>query len=162
EALALHPTGVALVPGSDRIEVSVTWNGDTNRTTLASKSGRGALRVDAGGQLAMDVVEVDFEELIVSPDRLPPRAVHLKAVHATLTCDPFSTRWTQDQNSADFSSVTTSLHVDWKIVTDQGVSSLRPIETNAINLGGHLSKDPFDVAATLTGSAHGQFVGWSD
>jgi hypothetical protein len=161
DALALQPMGIALIPGSGPVTVTVGWNGQTNQATIASKSGHAALRVDDQGAIVMDLVTVDFADLVISADQAPPNGIHLTDVHATLTCDPFTTQW-MDGDTASFKG-TSALHVEWKLVSDQGVLPIRPIDASAIHVNGHVQVDNLTTVSTsLSGIASGQFVSWAD
>jgi hypothetical protein len=163
QALAAGVTLDLQTPGSDvAFDLRRTYNaGELVPVNVGVLGGSLTLRAAADGSLAVEGLAMDIDDMVTSPETLPPEGLHLTALHlGLLGFTAGNTTWTGDGEARLEAALETQL--DWALLAQDG---------RALPLAPQKPPLPFtlqirrDAAGALVAEAgatsHGVFWTWA-
>jgi hypothetical protein len=154
-----------LVPSASTLDVTVQRReGEAVRASLAVLGGDAAASVAADGEVRVERLRFDVDDIVMRPETLPPDGLHLTGVRLALdTLVDVRTQWTNRDNDATIQGEA-SLLLDWAVKASDG--RVLPLATQ------HLPPLPFTaslrrsasgtLAANVGTVATGVFWTWGD
>jgi hypothetical protein len=123
-------------PGSALAITVKPLHGDnlaTHRVALPVPAGSLALRADANGDLRLEKLEIDLDDIVIDAEDLPPAGLHLTDLRVTVAADVADTSWSAD-GSAAVASLAASVTLEWSLVSEGRVLPLAPQQITAVDL----------------------------
>ena len=105
----------------------------THRVALPVPAGSLALRAGSDGDLRLEKLEFQLNDIVIDAVDLPPNGLHLTDLRVTVDSDIAETSWSADGTVA-MASLTASVTLEWSFVSDGRVLPLAPQTITDVDL----------------------------
>ncbi|MBI5480346.1 MAG: hypothetical protein HY906_15895 [Deltaproteobacteria bacterium] len=105
----------------------------THRIALPVPAGSLALRAGADGDLRLEQLEFELDDIVIDAEDLPPAGLHLTDLRVTVDTDIAETSWSADGTAA-VAALTASVTLEWALVSAGRVLPLAPQQITAVDL----------------------------
>ncbi len=132
-------------PGSSLAITAQALRGDgtVHRIALPVPAGTLALRAGADGDLRVEQLQFELDDIVIDAEDLPPAGLHLTDLRITVDTDIAETSWSADGSSA-VAGLTAQVTLEWSLVSEGRVLPLAPQRITDIDL-------TFEVGAATDG-----------
>jgi hypothetical protein len=104
-----------------------------HRIALPVPAGRLALHAGADGDLRLDQLQFELEDIVIDAEDLPPAGLHLTDLRVTVDSDVAETSWAADGSTA-VAALSASVTLEWSLVSEGRVLPLAPQQITAVDL----------------------------
>lgn len=104
-----------------------------HRIALPVPAGSLALRAGVDGDLRLEKLQFELDDIVIDAEDLPPAGLHLTDLRVTVDSDIAETSWAAD-GSAAVASLTASVTLEWSLVSEGRVLPLAPQQITAVDL----------------------------
>lgn len=144
-------------PGSSlAITARVLHGSDVvKRIALPVPAGTLSLRAGADGDLRLEQLRFELDDIVIDAEDLPPAGLHLTDLRVTVDTDTADTSWSAD-GSAAVAGLTASVTLEWSLVSEGRVLPLAPQQITDIDLTFEVgAASDGGIAVTVRGGHHG-------
>jgi hypothetical protein len=123
-------------PGSALAITARRLNGNdaaVHRIALPVPAGSLALRAGADGDLRLEKLEFELDDILIDAEDLPPAGLHLTDLRVTVDTDIAETSWSADGTAA-VAALSAAVTLEWSLVSEGRVLPLAPQKITAVDL----------------------------
>jgi hypothetical protein len=123
-------------PGSSLAITARTLRGSdaaVHRIALPVPAGSLALRAGADGDLRLEQLRFELDDIVIDAEDLPPNGLHLTDLRVTVDSDVAETSWAADGSTA-VASLSASVTLEWSLVSEGRVLPLAPQQITSVDL----------------------------
>jgi hypothetical protein len=145
-------------PGSSLAITARALHGNdvaVHRIAMPVPDGSLALRAGADGDLRLEKLELELDDVVIDPDDLPPAGLHLTNLKVKVDSDVAETSWSADGTSA-LASLAATVTLEWALVSEGRVLPLAPQKITDVELAIEIGQaSDGGVAVTMRGGHSG-------
>ena len=104
-----------------------------HRIALPVPAGGLSLRAGADGDLRLEKLAFELDDIVIDADDLPPAGLHLTDLRVTVDADVAETSWSADGTAA-LASLSATVTLEWSLVSEGRVLPLAPQTITAVDL----------------------------